>query len=297
MLYVTLLLYMNCTVVSRKSSTEQLVRCHPRAGILEERSGNAYGLCIGVDNTNDGDIVLSHASIDAQEITTILQHQGYCIKTLCNEVATADAIFSWIDSCGGDYRKQRKHLQKKDRILLYFSGHGKLFDDSLCQYCPSVSLRRRPFEFILKLYHNSNGKKFHDICASELINRLVATGAHQIVVFFDACNSGVQRPDRIPTSAFNDNLLFEGGLFLLSSWERFVEEQLFTSALKEGLIGWDNIKVDLNRDNLVDAHELAQYVNKEVQKVLYLNGEHYRAPTIFLGQGTMVLTVKPSDEL
>ena len=269
---------------------------HPLPGILDDKIGHAYALFVGVNTPSSGLGTLEHPANEAREMFRIFKDQCYQADTLLNEKATYKAIVSYIDTCGRRDTKKNKLLDS-DRILFYFSGHGTLNSSpSAIAKEPSLSsgdASRRPFEFYLHICRETNDSSASVLRSSELLDRLVNTGAYQVIAIFDACEAGVQRPAIVPINAFYNRLMVEKGLFVLSSWERTVEEKVYAGAIKEGLQGWSNRNIDRNDDHQIDAFELIQYVNNQVSKNINPYGEAYRANVIYIGGGSMVLTVKP----
>jgi hypothetical protein len=285
--------------LSSISSVAAQPRCdgHPLPGILDDKKGRAYALFVGVNAPSSELAALEHPANDAREMFRIFKNQCYQADTILNEKATYNAIVSYIDTCGKTARTGGHKLQDSDRILFYFSGHGSLNKISSSKENQISSgtgdVSRRPFEFYLHICREKGDSGVSMLRSSELLDRLVNTGAYQVIAIFDACDAGGQRPAIIPINTYYDRLTNDKGLFVLSSWERRTEEEVYTTAIKEGLVGWSNPSIDRNHDHAVNAFELIQYVNDQVGKKTNRYGEAYRANVIYIGGGAMSLTVKP----
>lgn len=80
---------------------------------------HSYALIIGINDYNNGISSLKTAVSDATEIARILETEhGYTVTLLLNEAATLSELRRVLEI------ELLKKIQKGDRFLLYFAGHG-----------------------------------------------------------------------------------------------------------------------------------------------------------------------------
>jgi len=88
---------------------------------------HSYALIIGIDDYNNGISSLKTAVSDATEIARILETEhGYTVTLLLNEAATLSELRRVLEIEWFDYAHQPllKKIQKGDRFLFFFAGHG-----------------------------------------------------------------------------------------------------------------------------------------------------------------------------
>ena len=80
---------------------------------------HSYAIIIGIDDYNNGISSLKTAVSDATEIARILETEhGYTVTLLLNEAATLSELRRVLEI------ELLKKIQKGDRFLFYFAGHG-----------------------------------------------------------------------------------------------------------------------------------------------------------------------------
>jgi len=133
-----------------------------------------------------------------------------------------------------------QHAKEEDLVVLYFCGHG--LNGGFCGYDENLSY--------------INLRKLIGKCK-----------AKRKVIFADTCHSGSLRTKERTKEKFDGDIL----LFLSSrpnevSWEfSFKENSAFTYSLLKGLRG----KADINRNRVITAKELFDYVSKEVKNITH----------------------------
>ncbi len=203
-------------------------------------SSNAYSriylVSVGISDYpgTNGDLDLPVN--DAKHITWIYeQNKNVDSRQLLNSQATVNNILSAL-------RSQFSKAQTGDIIVFYFSGHG--YQGGFCAYDGSLSYEKIRSEF----------------------SRSKATGK---MIFADACYSGDIATDGRQHS-YKDDDKKAGVMLFLSSRSTEVSREnptnmkngYFTEYLAKGLRG----SADANRDRIITARELYNYVHREVKK-------------------------------
>jgi len=141
------------------------VRCQP----LFVNIGKYYAIVIGI-NRYEHLSELQTAVNDAQTIGRLLQENfGFEIKTLINENASRNSIVKTINNF-------RKILSSKDKLLIYYAGHG-YFDKvtGKAYWLPTDAEKSDDTNWILAERVTSNLKRLE---------------AKQILIVSDSCYSG-----------------------------------------------------------------------------------------------------------
>ena len=180
-------------------------------------------------------------SQDAQAVASLFIAEKSKVTLLTNQQATKENIVKTLNSV---------FMQAKpdDMVLLYFSGHG--FPEGFCTYTTNCKGGLNlTFEDIKTIYAKSKAKRK--------------------LIFADACFSGAIRSEaknKKSAEILKDQNIM---LFLSSrtnerSFERSdMKNGFFTSFLIKGLQG----KADSNKDKVITARELFNYVSKNVIKL------------------------------
>ena len=203
-------------------------------------NAKVYAVCVGVNKYKERDIPpLKYAESDANSFTTFLNSvaPSASITMLTGSDATKDNIVNALT-------KYANLATSNDVIMFYFSGHGlgggmAVYDTKSTKTC----LRYRDLSNILK--------------KSKVKNKFI---------FADTCHSGsgrLAKSNKDDSSHLNKQniLLFLSSRDNETSIEnRFEGYGIFTRHLLDGLRG----KADSNKDKLVTAIELFQYVSPQV---------------------------------
>jgi len=245
-----------------------MVAATPQPSLTQQR----YALIIGVTGYPnfpeqgrlrfaDDDAQLFYEFIQTDEGGNFEQNK---IKLLLNEQATRRKIIQEINWLSHNARS-------KDRVYIYFAGHGIVSDEGRAYFIPYEGLPSEP---------NVDG-----IRADEFLNRINSIVAKEVVVFIDACHAAAalnsDGTSRSAESGTEENLA--GGLkekwkavtrepgetfmalFSASdrqrSWEdHTLKHGVFTYYLIKGLQG----RADTDNDGFVKAGELLDYLSDEV---------------------------------
>jgi len=201
--------------------------------------GKIYAVLVGVSEHQDPSKNLDFSHRDATEMYHLLKKHSSPdrIKLLTNSEARHDNIVR--------HAQNLFHQAKpEDMVIFFFSGHG-----------------------------NENGFVAHDknLTYTTLQTIFKDCAANRKMIFADACRSGsLRQPGESGRQATsnNQNVGADVMLFLSSrsdqtSWEYSnLKNGMFTYFLISGLSG----KADANKDNLITAIELFNYVNPNVKK-------------------------------
>lgn len=199
-----------------------------------------YLVSVGVSDYPGTNMDLNLPDKDAQTITTVYSNNSdlhYC--QLLNEKATKKNIIKAMESV---FSK----ADENDIVVLFYSGHGY-----------------------------SGGFYVYDGCMGyDVIRKAMAKSkCKNKMIFADACFSGHIRTDSSTSSQNQVNRANKANvmLFLSSrsdevSYERLgMENGFFTSYLQKGLMG----SADKDKNNVVTARELFEYVHENVESISY----------------------------
>jgi len=209
---------------------------HGSASLAQSRDSGLYAVLVGVSKYQPPVTGLDYPSQDATEMRDILRTHTRAanLRLLVDEQATADNILAAMDDLFS-------RAKPEDSVVLYFSGHGNVgyvfaHDGAL------------PFSRMKPIFKKSKAKRK--------------------LIFADACHTGAFRKPKSEAGAGRaagpgDNVL----LFLSSRDDQFSREDsllkngVFTHFLAAGLRGG----ADANRDRVVTARELFDFVNSKVR--------------------------------
>lgn len=207
------------------------------------KAQNLYIVSIGISDyafIND----LRYAENDVKSFNNVMKRHTKAITTLTGKNATRYKVVKSIESI---FSK----AQKEDRVILFFSGHG--YPGGFCCYDMNPTS-----------YQNGLSYK-------ELQTLFKKCKSKNKLIFADACFSGgvrVENSDEISVS----NIRQSNVLFFLSSRTNETSQEMvigtngqFTRFLVRGLGGG----ADYNRDRLITAKELFDFVNRGVRKATY----------------------------
>lgn len=200
-----------------------------------EAKGKVYLVAVGISDYPGTKNDLRLPVEDARRIEWIYRKNGGSTKILLNGQATEKEILKAM-------REQFKRANPDDIILLFFSGHGY-----------------------------EGGFVSHDefVDYGKIRQAMATSKARTKLIFADACFAGQMRGQgkESPSSFKDRNAL----LFLssrsneVSQESQYMKNGFFTSALQRALRG----DADTNRDRIITARELFDYVSKDVRKLTH----------------------------
>jgi hypothetical protein len=79
--------------------------------------GKRYSIVVGLNKVENSDFELQWCESDANAVHRLLEQQGFNSRLLLGDAATRQAVFSAIDSIGGE-------ITDDDLVLFYFGGNG-----------------------------------------------------------------------------------------------------------------------------------------------------------------------------
>lgn len=213
------------------------------AGSFTIKAQKLYVVSIGISDyafIND----LRYTENDVRSFNNVMKRHTKNIITLTGKVATHHNTVKSIESVFSKAKKE-------DKVILFFSGHG--YPGGFC--CYDMKPNGRP-----------NGLTY-----KELQMLFKKCKSNSKIIFADACFSGGVRME-------SNNEISESGLrqsnvlFFLSSRTNETSQEMmkgtngqFTRFLVRGLGGG----ADYNRDKLITAKELFDFVSKGVRKATY----------------------------
>lgn len=205
-----------------------------------QAQGKTYVLAIGISDYPDKKDRLVLAAQDADTIQWVFRKNGQGeTRLLKNKQATCKNIRNTMAQLFGKAKKD-------DAVLLFFSGHGT--PGGFCAYDDNL-------EYLTII---------------QLLNQCKAT---RKMIFADACFSGKMRA---MTKGMQESVKSSNVLLFLSSRhnEMSMEDErmnngYFTTYLQLGLRG----KADKNRDRIITAKELFNFVSEAVKRRTY-NKQH-----------------------
>lgn len=207
------------------------------------KAQNLYVVSIGISDyafIND----LRYTENDVKSFNNVMKRHTKNIVTLTGKAATHHNAVRSIESVFSKAKKE-------DKVILFFSGHG--YPGGFCCYDMNPKGRR-------------NGLTYNEL--QILFKKCKSKNK---IIFADACFSGgvrMENNSEIPESDIRkSNVLF----FLSSRTNETSQEMIkgtngqFTRFLVRGLGGG----ADYNRDKLITAKELFEFVSKGVRKATY----------------------------
>lgn len=213
---------------------------------IAETMGKVYYLIVGIGKYQARSFPrLTSPVKDAKAIAKILPSAYPGDVTLfINKEATKANIKAAFD-------RIRRVIQPNDRLIFYFSGHGR----------STVSVdRQKRWNFFQPV--DSNKENFRQDISNNELNEWLMTFPvpEHITVILDSCFSG----GFFPTTNEQEEDRMPAGYTVLSASAKNEysmdtnKGSLFTKQLLDGLTKHKN-STDLNRDNIINARELFEY--------------------------------------
>jgi uncharacterized caspase-like protein len=202
---------------------------------LAGAEGGTYAVLVGVSKYKDPKIEMPYADKDAQDVYALLRAQPQAqesrLKLLTDANATRDNIVKAMESLFSQAGSQ-------DMVVFYFSGHG-----------------------------GKGGFAAHDgpLAFGDLGAAFRGAKAGRKVIFADASHSGsLIEAGRRPTAKLGKNLM----LFVSSKSDQASAKvpEWKNGRFTEYLVGALKGHADANRDRVVTARELFDYVHPKVKE-------------------------------
>ena len=153
----------------KKKHQPRTIQFRGKERLMKLESGRSYFIGIGIDNYMNFP-ELYNAVKDVQEVLSVLLNRYDIDQAFeCyNEKATREAIIALFD-------KVKRNITEKDKLLIYYSGHGHLDEDKLGYWIP----------------HNAEmGNTANYIRNSTLQDYIRVIPAKHILLISDSCYSG-----------------------------------------------------------------------------------------------------------
>lgn len=216
-------------------------------GISEYPIRDHNVIFVDEEGENINDIDLKYSNNDALDIYgsySAIWGTGDA-TLLLNKDATKTDIYYAI-------RQLVENTSAEDRVLIYFSGHGKTPDDA--ESLPGRLYAQRTGAGYLSPYSTRISHLNYEISAVELAAWLKDLKSNHVVIMLDTCYAG----------SFNHELSGNGRVVLMSSAadEPSLEcseigHGLFTNFLLQAITDFDD--ADINQDNVLSAEEIYNY--------------------------------------
>jgi hypothetical protein len=234
-------------------------------GSTLETGGKCYALLVGLNKYNfnakgDGDLL--YPEDEVARMAGFLCDQKFNVKTITGEDATVKTVWNEI-------RNISKHADSASRIFFYFSGHGRLTNDSA-------------FAIVLRKFQDDVFNEHNYILADSIGIILAASPALQKVLIVDACYAGRANPPLIPAVQVPYYRFSRHAYLSITTWNDTTWDNFFTPRLLEGMASKADRYGDQN--GYVDAGELCKYIDKRImQKINRKTGENRRPIIALIG--------------
>ncbi|MFL6510666.1 MAG: caspase domain-containing protein [Nitrososphaera sp.] len=233
----------------------------------------SWAIVIGINNyASTTEVPLDNAVNDAVELGNLLRDIGFEVRELYDENATKENITSLL---ADDLINE---VEDTDRILIFFAGHAitkkNKGDKSNSGY--------------IIPYDGTSSKISSLIEFDDLVRKTAKRlAAIHILFMLDCCFSGIaaasvtrsSREDSlplIPSDKYIDLWMKKRALQIITAGEEdqdildestfFKGHSVFTGAILDGIESW---KADINKDGILTASELGEYLKKVVSSVAY----------------------------
>lgn len=204
-----------------------------------QASAETYVVVVGIAHYQDSRVNLLLSENDAKSVAKIYKTRTKNVITMTGKYATrANIIKAMFD--------QFKRAKSGDMVVFFFSGHG--YDGGFCPYDMGPK--------------SKNALSYEDVYA--IFRKSKAT---RKVVIADACMSGGLRKKNLfhnsKRSKANVVMFLSSRTKEYSIEKRNMKNGFFTTYLERGLRGG----ADINKDRVVTAKEIFNFVSKEVKKI------------------------------
>ncbi len=225
----------------------------------------SWAVVIGINDYERVTPRLHYAANDAEKVAALLKQKGYEVVTLFNRQATRTNILKEMGT------KLLKKVGPQDRVLIYFSGHGR-------DWQVGGGTRRG---FLLPIETDPEDLDSTAISMFKVRELANALPAKHVLFLIDACYGGIAGTSKSPTPIGKlrfEDITREPGRWLITAGGADQEalevpewkHGLFTYYLLKGL-GYDPQRglqteplADLNRDGIIPGSELWKYLEDRV---------------------------------
>jgi hypothetical protein len=207
----------NTTILITITLIFLLVSCDPYSF---KTTGEQVALVYGLDYS--GGNSLDNTVNDAREIGTTLDALGYNVNPHTTE--------NWIDNASRSdiMNNMPTNLTEDDILLFYFSGHGGLYKEGWDPYSPNDAVvGNSEFYEQTFLFPEQAASVYENdlIFPDQLFSKLSETGAGEIIVILDICNSGGFVLDRShEVDGLPENYTDNWPRAFSLSWERYFSQ-------------------------------------------------------------------------
>jgi uncharacterized caspase-like protein len=246
---------------------------------LTEYYENSLAIIIGVNRYKE-EVSLSNAYNDANGINKVVVEQyGFSnlIPPLFNERATKDKL----EEIFVDILPDEEKIGKRDRILVYYSGHGKLrtyygFGGQEIKEGYIV-----PYDSKLKKYSSN-------ISMETIVKGCQNCPAKHVLLILDCCYSGAAftrgtneppRPKRV-NNAYIKDITSRRAIQVLAAGQE--DEPVSDSGVRPGYSAFTGAlldtlepEIDLDNNGILSVSEIGSYLE---QQVALQNGRQYQRP-------------------
>jgi len=282
-----------------------------KCGSIMPDGGQAYALLIGIDQYNTEKFTdLRFPKLEVNKLAEILRAEGYITRVISDFAATRKGVLDslqWLTE-GRD---------PKDRLLVYFAGHGMNFRMlqhfksnrcSVTSYATELSAVNTELnaaakagsgpnlDYLILALHQQQ-KEFCDVIgAHEIVKELNRSRAHQKIMLIDACYSGVITEFSYFAVPVYSPRIIEDGLIAITGAKDTAMDGKHSPFLFAGLRGAADTTWAGNRDGCVSAYELAVFMDGVLRYKYGLGrGALYKIRYVHIGTGDVQL-VKPHRE-
>ena len=236
---------------------------------VQRMYNNSYSVIIGIDDYKE-EQSLSNACNDARSINRVLENDYKFINLippLYNSEATKDKLEEiFVDTISNN--QGSKEMGQQDRLIIYYSGHGKL------RKITNLDGTKSKEGFIIP-YDGKKGGDYKNISMETIIKSCQRCIAKHVLLILDCCYSGfaatrssIDNLQQID-NRYLDDLASRRAIQVLADGQ---DDQLVSdSGIRQGhsaftgaLLDILENKLDLNNDGIISVREIAYYLETQV---------------------------------
>ena len=234
--------------------------------VLKEYYGNSHAIIVGISNYKE-EAPLANAYNDANAIEKVLKEKyGFNIlKSLYNENATSENIRRIF----ADILEDKDIIGSKDRILIYYSGHGTL----------KTILNRQAQEikqgFIVP-YDSTKEKHHLNVSMQAVVDGCQNCAAKHVLLILDCCYSGLaairsgeQQKSKKASQSYLKDIASRSATQILAAGQE--DQAVSDSGMRPGysaftgaLLDILEMERDLDDDGILTASEIGFNLGREV---------------------------------
>jgi hypothetical protein len=233
----------------------------------------SWAIVIGINKyANPDEIPLENAVNDAVALGNLLRDIGFEVRELYDENATKEKIISLLTD------ELINEVEYADRIIIFFAGHAITRENK----------GDKSYSGYIMPYDGTSSKISSLIEFDDLVRKTAKhLAAIHILFMLDCCFSGIaaapvmrsSREDSLPlmpSDKYIDLWMKKRALQIITAGEEdqaipdesifFKGHSVFTGAILDGIKSW---KADLNKDGVLTASELGEYLKRVVPSIAY----------------------------